>query len=68
MSNARFSEVDEVVAPVVPPQAARAAESFELSLHDIARALVGLRYGEVRIVVQDSVVVQLDRTEKKRLR
>ena len=68
MSNVQSSEVDEVAAPLVPPRAARAVDSFELSWNDIARALAGLRYGEVRIVVQDSVIVQLDRTEKKRLR
>ena len=39
-----------------------------MSMNDIAQALAGLRYGEVRIVVQDAVVVQIDRTEKKRLR
>lgn len=38
---------------------------FELT--QIRDALKGLRYGTVNIVVQDGVVVQIDRTEKKRL-
>ena len=33
----------------------------------IREALRGLRFGSVTIVVQDSVVVQIDRTEKRRL-
>jgi hypothetical protein len=34
----------------------------------ILKALHGLRYGVVSIVVQDGVVVQIERTEKHRLR
>ena len=30
-------------------------------------ALAGLRYGEVTVVVQDGVVVQVERTEKVRI-
>ena len=33
----------------------------------ILEALCGLQFGEVRIIVQDGVVVQVDRTEKVRL-
>jgi hypothetical protein len=36
-----------------------------LSIRD---ALRGLRYGSVNIIVQDGVIVQIDRTEKKRIR
>lgn len=35
---------------------------------EIAAALRGLRFGSVHIVVQDGVVIQIERTEKKRLR
>jgi hypothetical protein len=38
------------------------------SLEAIRDALRGLRYGTVSIVVQDGVVVQIERTEKRRLR
>lgn len=38
------------------------------ALGQIRRALSGLRYGTVCVVVQDGVVVQVERTEKIRLR
>jgi len=34
----------------------------------IRHALHGLRYGQIVIIVQDGVVVQVDRTERRRLR
>ncbi|MFN4261058.1 MAG: YezD family protein [Gemmataceae bacterium] len=34
----------------------------------IRDALRGLRYGEVTVIVQDGLVIQIERTEKKRLR
>ena len=37
-------------------------------LAQIIKTLQGLRYGVVSIVVQDGVVVQIERTEKHRLR
>lgn len=37
-------------------------------LREISASLRGLRYGSVSIVVQDGVIIQIDRTEKKRLR
>ena len=40
----------------------------EQELLQIRDALRGLRYGAVNIIVQDGVVVQIDRTEKRRLR
>jgi hypothetical protein len=40
----------------------------EDELREIAASLRGLRYGSVNIVVQDGVIIQIDRTEKKRLR
>ena len=36
-------------------------------LDEIVKALRGLKYGYVQIVVQDSRVVQIERTEKVRL-
>jgi hypothetical protein len=36
-------------------------------LEHVARALAGLRYGTVTVVVHDGVVVQVERTEKVRL-
>lgn len=36
-------------------------------LRQIEEALRGLRFGTVTIIVQDGVVLQLERTEKRRL-
>lgn len=38
------------------------------ALEHIGSMLRGLSYGELRVVVQDGVVVQIDCTEKRRLR
>jgi hypothetical protein len=38
------------------------------ALEHIREALRGLRFGLVSIVVQDGVVIQIERTERKRLR
>ncbi len=40
----------------------------EHELQQIREALRGLRFGVVNIVVQDGVIVQIDRTEKRRIR
>ena len=37
------------------------------SLDHVAHALRGLRFGEVKITVQDGVPVQVERTERTRL-
>jgi hypothetical protein len=34
----------------------------------IRAAIQGIRFGEVRIVIQDGVVIQIDRLEKQRLK
>ena len=39
-----------------------------LDLEPIRAAIKGIRFGEVRIVIQDSVVIQIDRMEKQRMR
>jgi hypothetical protein len=40
----------------------------EKELQQIRDALRNLRFGSVNIIVQDGVIVQIDRTEKRRLR
>lgn len=37
------------------------------ALEEIARALRDLRFGQIAVIVQDGVVVQIDRTERHRL-
>jgi hypothetical protein len=46
---------------------ARADDATEAVLTQIRTVLQGLRFGSVTIIVQDGVVVQIDRTEKRRL-
>jgi len=51
---------------VASESAAEAEREQELA--QIRDALRGLRFGAVNIIVQDGVVVQIDRTEKRRVR
>jgi len=39
----------------------------EEALEHILDSLRGLRFGSVNIIVQDGVIVQIDRTEKRRV-
>ena len=43
-------------------------QELHSSLEQIGAALRGLNFGSVSVIVQDGVVVQIDRTEKVRLR
>jgi hypothetical protein len=43
------------------------AQSADAALARIGDALRGLRYGSVLAIVQDGVIVQIERTEKTRL-
>jgi hypothetical protein len=45
---------------------APAPASADVTLRRIGDALQGLRYGSVLAIVQDGVVVQIERTEKTR--
>lgn len=40
---------------------------FAGAIDAVRDALRGLRFGEVRVVVQDGVVVQIERIERRRL-
>jgi hypothetical protein len=53
-----------------PPLTSLSNHHTELAhpLEEIAAALRDLRFGSVNIIVQDGVVIQIDRTEKRRLR
>ena len=39
-----------------------------IDLEPIRTAIKGIRFGEVRIVIQDGMVIQIDRMEKQRIR
>lgn len=53
----------------VPPAARSRAriDNLETALEEIRGALQGLRFGQVIAIVQDGVVVQIERIEKKRI-
>ena len=36
-------------------------------LEHVRNALQGLRFGEITLIIHDGIVVQIDRTEKRRL-
>ena len=58
-----MSQVESNETPAVISESSRDAE-----LAQIRDALRGLKYGSVNIIVQDGVIVQIDRLEKRRLR
>jgi hypothetical protein len=41
---------------------------LDVAFEHIREALVGLQFGEVLVVLQDGVIVQLERTERRRFR
>ena len=41
---------------------------LEQAMEQIRQALTGLRYGQVTAIVQDGLVIQIERTDRKRLR
>jgi len=44
------------------------AASADDAINQVRDSLRGLRFGSVNIIVQDGVIIQIDRTEKRRLR
>jgi len=44
------------------------SESLDPALKYVQQALAGLQFGLVSIIVQDGIVVQVERTERKRFR
>ncbi|HEX3727045.1 MAG TPA: YezD family protein, partial [Pirellulales bacterium] len=52
----------------LPLTNSRDPRQLETAIEHIRRALVGLQFGEVSVIVQDGVVVQVERIERKRFR
>jgi len=52
-----------VQAPKTVPQDPRE----ELAIEQVRKALKGLRYGTVTLIVQDGIVIQVDRTSRTRI-
>jgi hypothetical protein len=49
-------------------RANHSAPSRDLDLDHVRSAIEGIRFGEVRVIIQDGVIVQIERVEKQRLR
>ena len=58
---------DEEKAPKPEPSRPNLAGA-NIDLEPIRTAIKGIRFGEVRIVIQDGMVIQIDRMEKQRMR
>lgn len=56
------------IIPPQPPLTDEAARLLEESLANVREALSGLKYGNVLLTVHEGRVVQIDVTEKKRLK
>jgi hypothetical protein len=54
--------------PAEQARAIEAARHLEESLASVREALQGLRYGSVALTVHEGRVVQIDVTEKKRIK
>jgi hypothetical protein len=61
MSTQSLSARDDGHATDTPP--ARDSE-----LDQVRKAVRGIRFGEVRLIIQDGLIVQIERVEKQRLR
>ena len=57
---ARPPQHDERALPSCP--------AVNVDLDRVRRAVSGIRYGEVRVIIQDGVIVQIERIEKERFR
>ena len=60
MSKKALSTLDDGRAATPP--------SRDLDLDHVRTAIQGIRFGEVRVIIQDGVIVQIERVEKQRLR
>jgi len=58
---------DPTDPPTGPPVSGASPESDTLLWQHVSEALRGLRFGTVTLIVQDGLVIQVDRTEKRRL-
>ncbi len=58
----------KTISEEVDSRNGRPAPDGEIGLDQVRLAVKAVRYGEVRVVIQDGVIVQIDRVEKQRLR
>jgi hypothetical protein len=67
MSVGGITVTDPISQASTPPTRER-VNAVDEALDEIRESLRGLRFGSVNIIVQDGVIIQIDRTEKHRLR
>ena len=60
--------VSDPISQQPKTQTAETAAPADDAINQIRDSLRGLRFGSVNIIVQDGVIIQIDRTEKRRLR
>jgi len=60
--------VSEPISQQPKLQVVEQAAPADDAINQIRDSLRGLRFGSVNIIVQDGVIIQIDRTEKRRLR
>jgi hypothetical protein len=58
---------DPTNPPTGPPFSTERPEGDALLWKHVGEALRGLQFGTVTLIVQDGLVIQVDRTEKRRL-
>ncbi len=46
----------------------RNAPALDPAIEYVRQAMIGMQFGQVAIIVQDGVIVQIDRTERRRFR
>jgi hypothetical protein len=69
MTDDRFRDLAETSAPASSSVPSRSRdEHLVWVLDQVRQALSGMRFGQVVITVQDGLPIQIERTEKTRLR
>jgi hypothetical protein len=58
----------EMITSQDDARGSQSSPSGDLDLDKVRAAVKGIRFGEVRVIIQDGVVVQIERLEKQRLR
>ena len=61
MSNPTLPSRDEDRTTIPSP-------ARDFGLDQVRKAVKGIQYGEVRVIIQDGLIVQIERVEKQRLR
>lgn len=59
---------DRIFPDGIGERAKPPAPAGDRELEQVREAVRGIRYGEVRVVIQDGLIVQIDRLEKQRFR